>query len=456
MMRIKDAIQRRKLIQQLNDEYADLDAERNLANAELGEGKGAHGAGGGICPKQSLSQGPLGVTQAQALVDHQHAYLALYEFVNELNQRLTDGHRRALRITWKRLSEAPKTSGRGTLKIMEKVFAEIVTKNSQVMPVFYRAAFLKCIEDRRNGYGKYGGNGTIATVRDHAHLLIDLIDGIMCVMFDAPFVKPVWDPATIGRAHARLVPMGLEREMWHRLGECFAEVMFSQECVRAYPHAASAWSMLSVAITDKMFSHSRIARSTDLAVRSSRIAAVASTLASRQPSIVSHQPSPPMRHRGRRQSVLPPGKRSKSKDSHHSRSSNASKSLAAVQARRRSTALSRVEQLRSPMKPRPILGKQKTMFSPIRSSKAIGITSPYSSFDFSPLQSQITAISPIKPINPSYGLISSSSLYNSSLTNNVSQGRTQSDKRRSPTPRQTRRLRELMADSSGGSSSTGG
>ncbi|KAI1708231.1 GLoBin related [Ditylenchus destructor] len=337
---------------------------------------------------------------------------------------------------------------------MEKVFEEIVTKNSQVMPVFYRAAFLKCIEDRRNGYGKYGGNGTIATVRDHAHLLIDLIDGIMCVMFDAPFVKPVWDPATIGRAHARLVPMGLEREMWHRLGECFAE------CVRAYPHAASAWSMLSVAITDKMFSHSRIARSTDLAVRSSRIAAVASTLASRQPSIVSHQPSPPMRHRGRRQSGVPPGKRSKSKDSHHSRSSNASKSVAAarvVQARRRSTAINRVEQLKSPMKPRPTLGKQKTMLSPTRNNKAIGITSPYSSFDLSPLQSQITAISPIKPINPSYGLMSSSSLYNRQpLTNNTSQGRTQSDKRRSPTPRQTRRLRELMADSSGGSTSTSG
>lgn len=28
---------------------------------------------------------------------------------------------RALRVTWNRLSEAPKTSGRGMLKIMEKV-----------------------------------------------------------------------------------------------------------------------------------------------------------------------------------------------------------------------------------------------------------------------------------------------------------------------------------------------
>jgi hypothetical protein len=52
--------------------------------------------------------------------------------------------------------------------------------------------------------------------------------------------------------------MGFNRHVWHKLGECFAEVMFSQDCVRAYPHAASAWSMFSVACTDKMYTHSRI------------------------------------------------------------------------------------------------------------------------------------------------------------------------------------------------------
>uniref|UniRef100_A0A915CLA8 Uncharacterized protein n=1 Tax=Ditylenchus dipsaci TaxID=166011 RepID=A0A915CLA8_9BILA len=72
--------------------------------------------------------------------------------------------------------------------------------------------------------------------------------------------------------------MGFDRQIFHKLGECFAEVMFSQECVRAYPLAASAWSTLSVAITDKMYSHTRIARSTDLALRSSRIAAAVSSL----------------------------------------------------------------------------------------------------------------------------------------------------------------------------------
>jgi uncharacterized protein YeaO (DUF488 family) len=77
-------------------------------------------------------------------------------------------------------------------------------------------------------------------------------------MFDMPLTKPVWDPATIGRAHTRLIPLGFKRNIWHKLGECFAEVMFSQECVRAYPHAASAWSMFSVAWTDQMHTHSRM------------------------------------------------------------------------------------------------------------------------------------------------------------------------------------------------------
>ncbi|KAL3071586.1 hypothetical protein niasHT_031950 [Heterodera trifolii] len=36
--------------------------------------------------------------------------------------------------------------------------------------------------------------------------------------------------------------------------------MFCQECVRAYPLAASAWSMLAVAITDKMFRHTKMPR----------------------------------------------------------------------------------------------------------------------------------------------------------------------------------------------------
>ena len=121
------------------------------------------------------------------------------------------------------------------------------------MSVFYRSAFIKCIEDRK----KRCPGKSIATLRDHAHLLIDFIDGILNVMFEQPLTKPVWDPISIGRIHSKLIPLGFERHIWLKMGECFAEVMFSQECVRAYPHAASAWSLLSVACTDKMYTSGR-------------------------------------------------------------------------------------------------------------------------------------------------------------------------------------------------------
>uniref|UniRef100_A0A915CLB7 Uncharacterized protein n=1 Tax=Ditylenchus dipsaci TaxID=166011 RepID=A0A915CLB7_9BILA len=133
MMRIKEAIQRRKLIQQLNDEYAAIgESEQNSSNNFVYGERGGSSLPGGC----GRSVGTLGAVfgqseqdiggsspreESKGMADHQHAYLALHQFVTELNTRLTDTHRRALRMTWKRLSEAPKTSGRGTLKIMEKV-----------------------------------------------------------------------------------------------------------------------------------------------------------------------------------------------------------------------------------------------------------------------------------------------------------------------------------------------
>uniref|UniRef100_A0A1I7XIR0 Protein kinase domain-containing protein n=1 Tax=Heterorhabditis bacteriophora TaxID=37862 RepID=A0A1I7XIR0_HETBA len=72
-------------------------------------------------------------------------------------------------------------------------------------------------------------------------------------MFEGPVYKLGLDPDSIGSAHSRLAPLGFDRRMWHVLGECFAEVMFMQDCIRAYPHAPSAWSLLSVAMTDKMY-----------------------------------------------------------------------------------------------------------------------------------------------------------------------------------------------------------
>ncbi|KAI6190086.1 hypothetical protein M3Y97_00078700 [Aphelenchoides bicaudatus] len=246
MMRIKQAIERRKIIQQLNDEYTE-------------EQQGKPGSSTpSLVDRDNWSRADSDLSEP----NEQIISIGLHQFVDEFAEKLTENHRRALRVTWKRLSEAPKTSGRGTLQIMEKVFDKLLASEPGLMNIFYRSAFLKCLEDRKKRSGCPASSGTIATLRDHAYLMIDFVDAVMCCLFDEPLTKPVWDPATIGRAHCRLLPLGFDaRTIWHKLGESFAEVMFSQECVRAYPHAASAWSMFAVALTDKMYSQSRLPRS---------------------------------------------------------------------------------------------------------------------------------------------------------------------------------------------------
>ncbi|KAK0413761.1 hypothetical protein QR680_006977 [Steinernema hermaphroditum] len=261
MMRIKEAIMRKKLIQQLNEEFRDEELDVQLDRAvERGKGRLLPTISYAIVanPSQPVDENRSEVTTDSSFISEEDTsnLIGLQQFVNDLNSRLTDLQRRALRVTWKRLSEAPKTSGRGTIQIMEKILEKLHDSDPSMMSIFYKSAFLSCIEDRRKRAGGLGP--TIATLRDHANLLIDFVDSVLNVMFDIPLQKPVYDPETIGRIHARLAPLGFDRSIWHKLGECFAEVMFCQEVVRAYPQAASAWSLLAVAFTDKVYSACKV------------------------------------------------------------------------------------------------------------------------------------------------------------------------------------------------------
>ncbi|GMT12296.1 hypothetical protein PFISCL1PPCAC_3593, partial [Pristionchus fissidentatus] len=181
----------------------------------------------------------------------------LTPFVSELHSKLTDPQKRALRVTWKRLSEAPKTSGRGTIQIMERILDKLIDAEPSVPSLFYKSAFLSCIEDRRctrTQSNERRWATTIATLRDHAHILVRFVDTIIQLMFDGTTANvDMPDPETIGIIHNRLYPLGFNRKVFNMLGECFAEVFFMQECVRAYPHAASAWSLLCVSFTDRMY-----------------------------------------------------------------------------------------------------------------------------------------------------------------------------------------------------------
>ncbi|KAL3109811.1 hypothetical protein niasHT_013028 [Heterodera trifolii] len=254
MMRIKEAIQRRKLIQQLNEDYLVSQIESE-SHPFLRSRSSKLSSQTGLSPWPFSSTGDAltfgdesatgGATSEPlnsfAAFEHfqqqqQQEYLSLAQFVGEFNAKLSDGHRRALRVTWNRLSEPPKTSGRGMLKIMEKIFESLISKNPEVKHCFYRSAFVKCLEERkqrkvaqRKASSDCGNcpeeqrGETIVTVRDHAHLMIELIDGVVSILFDVPTQKLIWDPATIGRAHARLIPFGFDKELWHSLGEVFAE-----------------------------------------------------------------------------------------------------------------------------------------------------------------------------------------------------------------------------------------
>jgi hypothetical protein len=68
--------------------------------------------------------------------------------VRELSFKLNDVQKRALRVTWKRLTEAPMTSGRGTINIMEKAFNRLIEKEPHLMSIFYKCAFVSCIIDK--------------------------------------------------------------------------------------------------------------------------------------------------------------------------------------------------------------------------------------------------------------------------------------------------------------------
>ncbi|KAK0413760.1 hypothetical protein QR680_006977 [Steinernema hermaphroditum] len=233
MMRIKEAIMRKKLIQQLNEEFRDEELDVQLDRAvERGKGRLLPTISYAIVanPSQPVDENRSEVTTDSSFISEEDTsnLIGLQQFVNDLNSRLTD------------------------LQILEKLH----DSDPSMMSIFYKSAFLSCIEDRRKRAGGLGP--TIATLRDHANLLIDFVDSVLNVMFDIPLQKPVYDPETIGRIHARLAPLGFDRSIWHKLGECFAEVMFCQEVVRAYPQAASAWSLLAVAFTDKVYSACKV------------------------------------------------------------------------------------------------------------------------------------------------------------------------------------------------------
>ncbi|CEF69185.1 Globin-like domain and Globin, structural domain-containing protein [Strongyloides ratti] len=270
-MRIMEAIQRKKLIQMLNDEYAqDLENEavnsfndsRKLSNMDS-TNKSLSSIKTPTFDGESFFSSYQSTTNSTIDPIKDKNKLDLIQFTNVLDSKLSILQKKALKITWKRLSEAPRTSRKGMLFIMQRVFDLLIEKNSKISTVFYSSAFLSCLEDRKKIVSSTIDNDTskcpyklktIATIRDHANLLLDFVNSVICLMFDIPYHESQYMGLSfLGCSHSKLISLGFDRQWFHQLGECFAEVMFSQECVRAFPHAASAWSLFAVTFTDKLY-----------------------------------------------------------------------------------------------------------------------------------------------------------------------------------------------------------
>ncbi|VDN35945.1 unnamed protein product [Gongylonema pulchrum] len=196
-----------------------------------------------------------------------------------------------------------------------------MAETSEVMPIFYKCAFLSCIEDnkrRKRQSEERSGESisaphTIKTIRDHAHLLVDFIDDIILLMFDNTTERNSMDLSEIGnyqmsqinggvtsargmlvtegekrravprifisrsifckilikaipqsriipaRTHLRLEPLGFHRTLWIEFGEALAEVMFSQ--VKSYnktPSVSDAWKRMSPSYVFKRLAPERI------------------------------------------------------------------------------------------------------------------------------------------------------------------------------------------------------
>uniref|UniRef100_A0A914R519 Uncharacterized protein n=1 Tax=Parascaris equorum TaxID=6256 RepID=A0A914R519_PAREQ len=83
---------------------------------------------------------------------------------------------RALRVTWSRLCESPRSSCKGIVAIMDHVFEKFDEKDKNVRETFYNTAFVDSMADRPT---RRHSNQSIATLHDHTHFFVSLISQVI-------------------------------------------------------------------------------------------------------------------------------------------------------------------------------------------------------------------------------------------------------------------------------------
>uniref|UniRef100_A0A8R1DPD6 GLOBIN domain-containing protein n=2 Tax=Caenorhabditis japonica TaxID=281687 RepID=A0A8R1DPD6_CAEJA len=152
-------------------------------------------------------------------------------------------HVRALKTTWARLCEPPRANCKGIVSLVERVWEKLDTKDKDVRNIFYNAAFVDSMHERRSG--------SIATLRDHTHFFVSMVSQVVSNLEQEP-AKILAHLDHIGQSHAYLKRYGFKSSHWEKVGEYFVDHVVIQDCVRGFPEACRAWTVLVSSIVDRV------------------------------------------------------------------------------------------------------------------------------------------------------------------------------------------------------------
>ncbi|CAJ0582817.1 unnamed protein product, partial [Mesorhabditis spiculigera] len=167
-------------------------------------------------------------------------------------------HVRALKATWARLCEPPRSNCKGIVALIERVWEKLDSKDKAIKEIFYKAAFVDSMADRcerrtSNGRSDSIGKGRmrIATLRDHTHFFVSLVSQTVAQLEHDP--QMIFEHIDkIGRRHAYLKQYGFMNKHWEKIGEYFIDIVVIQDCVRGFPDACRAWTLMIAALIDRL------------------------------------------------------------------------------------------------------------------------------------------------------------------------------------------------------------
>ncbi|VDL81918.1 unnamed protein product [Nippostrongylus brasiliensis] len=152
---------------------------------------------------------------------------------------------RALRMTWSRLCEPPRSNCRGIVNLVERVWEKLDNKDPSLRNIFYNAAFVETMHDRCE---RRRSKESIATLRDHTHFFVSLVSQVVQNLDNDP--DSILEHIDhIGRSHAYLKQYGFRSSHWEKVGEYFVDIV---DCVRGYPDGCRAWTILVAALVDRI------------------------------------------------------------------------------------------------------------------------------------------------------------------------------------------------------------